>query len=136
MGYLPTSLDIIDNPKHLKIVEVDTPQLTRTLDDPNVALSIINTNFSAQAGLSAARDGLFMEGPDSPYVNAIVSREENKDSKKDSAAERSLPDSKQVADKASGSIQRRCDQRLVSPSSPPWRSDNGCASPPLIANAA
>ncbi|MDU7916667.1 MAG: MetQ/NlpA family lipoprotein, partial [Klebsiella grimontii] len=81
-GYLPTTLDIIDNPKQLKIVEVDTPQLTRTLDDPNVALSIINTNFSAQAGLSAARDGLFMEGPDSPYVNAIVSREENKDSKK------------------------------------------------------
>ncbi len=75
VGYLPTTLDIIDNPKQLKIVEVDTPQLTRTLDDPNVSLSIINTNFSAQAGLSAARDGLFMEGPDSPYVNAIVARE-------------------------------------------------------------
>ncbi len=74
VGYLPTTLDIIDNPKQLKIVEVDTPQLTRTLDDPNVSLSIINTNFSAQAGLSAARDGLFMEGPDSPYVNAIVAR--------------------------------------------------------------
>nr|VXZ83624.1 Uncharacterised protein [Klebsiella pneumoniae] len=28
---------------------MDTPQLTRTLDDPNVSLSIINTNFSAQA---------------------------------------------------------------------------------------
>ncbi len=82
VGYLPTTLDIIDNPKQLKIVEVDTPQLTRTLDDPNVSLSIINTNFSAQAGLSAARDGLFMEGPDSPYVNAIVAREDNKDSKK------------------------------------------------------
>ncbi len=51
VGYLPTTLDIIDNPKQLKIVEVDTPQLTRTLDDPNVSLSIINTNFSAQAGL-------------------------------------------------------------------------------------
>uniref|UniRef100_UPI0021E268F9 MetQ/NlpA family ABC transporter substrate-binding protein n=1 Tax=Escherichia coli TaxID=562 RepID=UPI0021E268F9 len=25
---------------------------------------------------------LFMEGPDSPYVNAIVAREDNKDSKK------------------------------------------------------
>ena len=49
VGYLPTTLDIIDNPKQLKIVEVDTPQLTRTLDDPNVSLSIINTNFSARA---------------------------------------------------------------------------------------
>ena len=82
VGYLPTSLDIIENPKNLKLVEVDTPQLTRTLDDPNVSLSIINTNFSAQAGLSATRDGLFMEGPDSPYVNALVSREDNKESDK------------------------------------------------------
>lgn len=98
-GYLPTTLDIIDNPKQLKIVEVDTPQLTRTLDDPNVALSIINTNFSAQAGLSAARDGLFMEGPDSPYVNAIVAREDNKDSKKVQELKEAFQ-TQQVADKA------------------------------------
>ncbi|MDC7860301.1 MetQ/NlpA family ABC transporter substrate-binding protein [Pantoea ananatis] len=82
VGYLPTSLDITENPKHLKLVEVDTPQLTRTLDDPNVTLSIINTNFSAQAGLSARRDGLFMESASSPYVNALVSRQDNKDSDK------------------------------------------------------
>ena len=49
---------------------------------PNVSLSIINTNFSAQAGLSAHRDGLFMESASSPYVNALVSREDNKDSDK------------------------------------------------------
>lgn len=82
VGYLPTSLDITENPKHLKLVEVDTPQLTRTLDDPNVTLSIINTNFSAQAGLSARRDGLFKESASSPYVNALVSRQDNKDSDK------------------------------------------------------
>ncbi|TLV20674.1 MetQ/NlpA family lipoprotein [Klebsiella indica] len=99
VGYLPTTLDIINNPKQLKIVEVDTPQLTRTLDDPNVALSIINTNFSAQAGLSAARDGLFMEGPDSPYVNAIVSRQDNKDSKKVQELKNAFQ-TQDVADKA------------------------------------
>lgn len=82
VGYLPTTLDIVANPKHLKLAEVDTPQLTRTLDDPNVTLSIINTNFSAQAGLSSTRDGLFREGAASPYVNALVSREEDKDSDK------------------------------------------------------
>jgi D-methionine transport system substrate-binding protein len=82
VGYLPTTLDIIDNPKKLNIVEVDTPQLTRTLDDPNVTLSIINTNFSSQVGLSPRRNGLFMEDAASPYVNALVSREDNKDSKK------------------------------------------------------
>ena len=82
VGYLPTTLDIVANPKHLKLAEVDTPQLTRTLDDPNVTLSIINTNFSAQAGLSSTHDGLFREGAASPYVNALVSREEDKDSDK------------------------------------------------------
>lgn len=81
VGYLPTTLDIIDNPKQLKIVEVDTPQLTRTLDDRTSACQSL-TPTSPPGGLSAARDGLFMEGPDSPYVNAIVAREDNKDSKK------------------------------------------------------
>lgn len=82
VGYLPTTLDITANPKKLNLVEVDTPQLTRTLDDPNVTLSIINSNFSAQVGLSATRDGLFMEGAASPYVNALVVRAADKDSKK------------------------------------------------------
>lgn len=82
VGYLPTTLDITENPKKLKLVEVDTPQLTRTLDDPNVTLSIINTNFSSQVGLSPSRNGLFMEGPASPYVNALVARADDKDSKK------------------------------------------------------
>ena len=79
-GLLPTTLDITDNPKKLKIVEVDTPQLARTLDDPQVYLSIINNNFAALVNLSASRDGMFMEGKASPYVNAIVAREDNKDS--------------------------------------------------------
>jgi len=99
VGYLPTTLDITANPKNLKLVEVDTPQLTRTLDDPNVSLSIINTNFSAQAGLSAVRDGLFMEDKASPYVNALVAREDNKDSEKVQKLKEAFQ-SQQVADKA------------------------------------
>ncbi|MEB6336132.1 MetQ/NlpA family ABC transporter substrate-binding protein [Serratia rhizosphaerae] len=99
VGYLPSKMDITANPKNLKIVEVDTPQLARTLDDPNVAISIINTNFSAQAGLSAVRDGLFMEEKDSPYVNAIVAREDNKDSKKIQELKDAFQ-SQAVADKA------------------------------------
>ena len=79
-GLLPTTLDITDNPKKLKIVEVDTPQLARTLDDPQVYVSIINNNFAALVNLSASRDGMFMEGKASPYVNAIVARDDNKDS--------------------------------------------------------
>ncbi|CAI2483044.1 D-methionine-binding lipoprotein metQ precursor [Serratia ficaria] len=101
VGYLPTTLDIVENPKKLKFVQVDTPQLTRTLDDPNVSLSIINTNFSAQAGLSAARDGLFMEGVASPYVNALVVRAEDKDSEKLQKLKAAFQ-SKGVEDKARG----------------------------------
>lgn len=77
-GLLPTALDITDNPKKINFMLVDTPQLARTLDDPKVWLSVINTNFAAQAGLSPARDGLFMEGKASPYLNVLVVRAADK----------------------------------------------------------
>ncbi|WP_413721241.1 methionine ABC transporter substrate-binding lipoprotein MetQ [Sodalis sp. RH24] len=81
-GLLPTSLDITANPKHLKIVEIEAAQLPRTLDDGKVDAAIINTNYSTQIGLSPHKDGLFIEDKDSPYVNLIVAREDNKDSDK------------------------------------------------------
>lgn len=99
VGFLPTTLDIIDNPKQLKIVEVDTPQLTRTLDDPNVYLSVINNNFASQVNLSASRDGLFMESAASPYVNLLVAREDNKDDPKLKKLVQAFQ-SKEVEDKA------------------------------------
>lgn len=98
-GLLPTTLDITDNLKKLKIVEVDTPQLARTLDDPQVYISIINNNFAALVNLSASRDGMFMEGKASPYVNAIVAREDNKDSANVQKLKEAFQ-SQQVLDKA------------------------------------
>lgn len=77
-GYTPKVVDIIDNPKHLKIVELEAPQLPRVLDDNNVTIAIINNTFAAQAGL-LLKSGLFAENTDSPYVNIIVSRQDNKD---------------------------------------------------------
>lgn len=47
-GLLPTSLDIINNPKNLKIVEIEAPQLTRALDDQQITMAIINTTFSSR----------------------------------------------------------------------------------------
>ena len=82
VGLLPTSLDIINNPKKLKIVEIEAPQLTRALDDQQITMAIINTTFSSQVGLSPLRNGLFVESKDSPYVNIFASRIENKDSEK------------------------------------------------------
>ena len=51
------------------------------LDDAKVSLSVINNNFAGQAGL-LLKDGVFAEIKDSPYVNLIVTREENKDEEK------------------------------------------------------
>ncbi len=82
IGILPNVSDIVSNPKKLKIVELEAPQLTRALDDESVAIAIINSNFSAQAGLMANRDGIFVEDKESPYVNLIVARMENKDEDK------------------------------------------------------
>lgn len=41
-----------------------------------------NSNFSAQTGLISNRGGVFVEDKDSPYVNLIVSGEDNKNEKK------------------------------------------------------
>lgn len=80
VGLLPTSLDIVSNPKNLKIVEIEAPQLPRALDDKQIALAIINTNYSSQIGLSPAKDGLFVEDKNSPYINIFASRVDNQNS--------------------------------------------------------
>ena len=79
VGLLPTSLDIVENPKNLKIVELEAPQLPRSLDDAQIALAVINTTYASQINLTPAKDGIFVEDKDSPYVNLIVTREDNKD---------------------------------------------------------
>lgn len=77
VGLLPTVNDIIENPKNLKILELEAPQLPRALDDQNVTIAIINNTFAGPAGLVAKRDGIFVEDEKSPYVNIIVSRADN-----------------------------------------------------------
>lgn len=79
VGLLPTVLDVTGNPKDLKLVELEAPQLPRSLDDDQIALAIINTTYASQINLTPTKDGLFVEEKDSPYVNLIVAREDNKD---------------------------------------------------------
>lgn len=79
VGLLPTVNDIIANPKSLKILQLEAPQLPRALDDQKVTIAIINNTFAGPAGLVAKRDGLFIEDEKSPYVNIIVSRDDNKE---------------------------------------------------------
>ncbi|MFC0179606.1 methionine ABC transporter substrate-binding lipoprotein MetQ [Thorsellia kenyensis] len=77
-GLNPTLLDVTENPKDLNLIELEAPLLARSLDDDTVGLSVINSNGASIAGLTPAKDGLFMEDKESVYVNIIVAREDNK----------------------------------------------------------
>lgn len=82
VGLLPTKQNIRENRLNLNIMELEAPQLPRTLDDKKVTVAVINNNFAASNGLIAKRDGLFQEDANSPYVNIIVARKENKNEEK------------------------------------------------------
>ena len=73
-----TTRNITENPKNLKIVEMEAAMLPKVLDD--VEIAVINTNYALDAGFNPMEDSLFMEGKDSPYVNIITVRsgDENK----------------------------------------------------------
>lgn len=82
VGLLPKLIDITENPKQLKFLEIEAPQIPRVLDDKEVVIAVINNNFAAQAGLDSDKYGILKEDKESPYVNVIVAREDNKNSDK------------------------------------------------------
>lgn len=96
-GLLPTLLDITDNPHHFKIIEIDAAQLPRILNDPQVDLAIINSTFATQISLKPTTDSLFIEDKDSPYVNIIVARDDNKDDEKVKTFVKAFQDDRIVA---------------------------------------
>lgn len=69
---LLTPLDITENPKKVKIREVDASLLPRTLSDVDIA--VIPANFALQTGMNPGKDALALESPDSPYANVLVIR--------------------------------------------------------------
>jgi D-methionine transport system substrate-binding protein len=75
---LATPKDIASNPKNLKFKELESAMLPRVLDQ--VDLDMINTNYALEAGLNPAKDALVIEDKDSPYVNYLVARPDNKNS--------------------------------------------------------
>ena len=75
---LSTIKDITENPKNLKFRELEAATLPRVLTQ--VDLALINTNYALEAKLDPSKDALVIEGSDSPYVNILVTREDNKDS--------------------------------------------------------
>ncbi|KIQ20575.1 dioxygenase [Variovorax paradoxus] len=72
-----TPLDVVTNPKKLKLVALDAAQLPRSLDD--LAIASINNDYAEKAGLSLNKDAVIKEAPKSPYANLIAVRRADKD---------------------------------------------------------
>ncbi|KAE9641533.1 MetQ/NlpA family ABC transporter substrate-binding protein [Pseudomonas sp. PB106] len=102
---LSTVKDIATNPKDLKIRELEAATIPRVLTQ--VDLALINTNYALEAKLDPSKDALVIEGNDSPYVNILVSRPDNKDSDamKKLAAALHSPEVKQfITEKYKGAV--------------------------------
>lgn len=69
-GLTATPLDIVENPKNLMFSEIEAPSLPRIIQDVDGA--IINGNYALPAGFNANKDGILIEGADSPYVNIVA----------------------------------------------------------------
>jgi D-methionine transport system substrate-binding protein len=76
-GLTATVNDIVENPKNLKIIEIEAAQLARSLQD--VDMAVINGNYAIQAGLNAATDAVAKEEKDSlaatTFANILVVKE-------------------------------------------------------------
>lgn len=83
-GLQATVIDIIENSKDIKIIEIEAAQLARSL--PDVDMAVINGNYAIQAGLNAATDALAIEDQDSlaaeTFANIVAVREGEEDKPK------------------------------------------------------
>ncbi|EAL0032415.1 MetQ/NlpA family ABC transporter substrate-binding protein [Campylobacter upsaliensis] len=70
---LKTPIDITQNPKNIKFIELKAAQLPRALSDVDVA--VINSNYALLANLNPVKDSIFIEDKDSPYANILVVKE-------------------------------------------------------------
>ena len=77
LGHKASIIDIVDNPKKIKIKELDAAQIPRSLDD--LDLAAINTNYAMPAGLTPGKDSLLLEDSNSPYANILAVRGKDKD---------------------------------------------------------
>ncbi|MGE7994448.1 MetQ/NlpA family ABC transporter substrate-binding protein [Pseudomonas sp. NPDC089554] len=102
---LATVKDVAENPKGVKFRELEAATIPRVLTQVDAAL--INTNYALEAKLNPEKDALAIEGSDSPYVNILVARPDNKDSEemKKLAAALHSPEVKQfITEKYKGAV--------------------------------
>jgi YaeC family lipoprotein len=81
-GLTATVKDIAENPKNIKIQELEAAQVPRVKDE--VAFVVLNGNYALEAGFSVAKDSIAYEKSDSEaaqtYVNIIAVEEGNENS--------------------------------------------------------
>lgn len=77
----PTAKNIVENPKNLEFISMESVQIPRSLSD--VDLAAINTGAASDAGLNPAKDAIFRESAEGDsaknYFNIIAVRPEDKD---------------------------------------------------------
>ena len=81
VGLNATVTDIVENPKNIKIVELEAAQVARVTGE--TAYVVLNGNYALEAGYTVAKDALTYESADSEaaktYVNVIAVKEGNED---------------------------------------------------------
>lgn len=70
VDYSATPKDIEINTHDLRFMELEGPQLPRTLLDVDYA--VINNTFAYSAGLNPQRECVYTESTDSPYANVLA----------------------------------------------------------------
>ncbi len=80
-GLTATVNDIAENPKNIKIQELEAAQVSRVVDE--VAFVVLNGNYALEAGFSVANDSVAYESSDSEaaktYVNVIAVKAGNEE---------------------------------------------------------
>jgi len=69
-GLTATPINVTANAKKFQFKEIEAASLPRVLEDVDGA--VINGNYALPAGLAANKDGILVEGADSPYVNIVT----------------------------------------------------------------
>lgn len=74
VGLNATKNDVVENPKNIRLIEIESAQLARSLQD--VDMAVINGNYAIEAGLNVASDAIAFEDKDSiaaeTYGNIIA----------------------------------------------------------------
>ncbi|TSI06860.1 MetQ/NlpA family ABC transporter substrate-binding protein [Lysinibacillus sp. BW-2-10] len=72
--------DIVENPKNLVIDASSAPEMLVTYyEEGEGDAVVINSNFAIDASINPLEDSIAIEGSESPYVNVIAVRSEDKD---------------------------------------------------------